>query len=698
MHKTDKIEHMPRRAVYAAAAVVFGVCSCLQAASKTIQQATAYVVTGQWQEALQTLQSAEDRDAPSARQLRGLLLEYQALQRQRHEQRQAVVREKYQALEALDLTGADEKTLQEAMGLFKAAWDNATDAERNDLLETAAYQTLRSTIQERFEADVQAGRWDAAWSPWLNWLVEIEPQRFRNAAEDLRRRRAILNAIRVNPCDASAVPYAHVQRDTALRVFQLLQERYVEPVPFDRLGEAGLKRLSLLPDVLANPTVTTAVPFEANGFSVWTDHINALLEKPPASAAETTEMLDTLLAINQTTLKLPEGVIIAQFTEGALAALDPYTQVIWPEGVSQFEKNLTGQFGGVGIRIRKDGDELVIVSVIPDTPAAETTLAADDIILAVDGKSTRSLPTDCGVQLISGPVGTSVSLTVRHPDSDKTEVVTVTRQKIVLPTVEGIQRADNGKTHGRWDYFLDAKDCIGYLRLNGFTEKTTEQALRVLTALEQRQILGLIVDMRGNGGGLLNEATAFANLFIDDGPLLSTSGRGENNIVWQAHPNGPRRTYPIVILIDEGSASASEVVAGIVATRLPEQVTLIGQRTYGKGCVQEIVDLGPDGGRLKLTTAYYFLPNGQAVPNRHKLESQNRRDWGIAPAIELPLYPYEQSRIQDIQNERRRQLMAKEIPADADLKTESLTQQMLMTDAQLSAAVVLLKARIMAGC
>ena len=307
------------------------------------------------------------------------------------------------------------------------------------------------------------------------------------------------------------------------------------------------------------------------------------------------------------------------------------------------------------------------------------------------------MTTDCAVKRISGPVGTSVSLTVRPVGADKNEVVTVTRQKIVLPTVEGAQRAENNNTHGHWDYFLDAKDRIGYLQLNGFTEKTAQQARQVLENLEQQQLGGLIVDMRGNGGGLLNEATSFANLFIDDGALLSSRGRGDVESVWKAKPNAVRRDYPMVILIDEGSASASEIVAGAAAVRKPDQVTLIGQRTYGKGSVQEVTDLGPAGGRLKFTSAYYYLPDGRAVPNRFKLQADNRTDWGIAPTIELPLYAYEQARIRQIQLERRKQLMAKQSPLDAAAEDESLTQQMLMADAQLSAAVVVLKARIMAG-
>lgn len=698
MQKADKMDFNLRFAVFIAAAVFMGVCGGVRASTDAVRQATEYVLAGQWAQALEVLQSVEDRTDPQVRQLRGLLLEHMALQQQRQEQRRAIVHEKCEALEALDVDGAEEEVLRDAMALFKAAWDNATEVERADLLKRTTYLSLRNAVYEHFEADVQAGRWDASWSKWLSWLVVFEPQPYRDAVEDIKQRRAIVNAIRVNPCDESAVPYALVKRETAVRVFEILEGQYVEPMPFDDLVKAGLQRLKRLPDALSNPTVSLAVRSDPNSFSAWTDHLNRLEANPKAAAsADAAAVLDTLLAINETTLKLPEGVIIAQFTEAALGALDPYTEVVWPEGVDVFEKNLTGQFGGVGIRVRKDGEHLVIVSVIPDTPAAETTLAADDIILAVDGQSTRSMPTDCAVRLISGPVGTSVSLTVRPAGADSSQVVTVTRQKIVLPTVEGAQRADNGTMQGHWDYFLDAKDRIGYLHLHGFTEKTAEQAKCVLEQLEQQQLGGLIVDMRGNGGGLLNEATAFANLFIDDGVLLSSRGRGENNTVWHARPNGARRTYPIVILIDEGSASASEIVAGVAAVRLPDQATLIGRRSYGKGSVQEVVNLGPAGGRLKFTSAYYYLPDGRAVQNRYKLEAQNRTDWGIAPTIELPLFAYEQSRIREIQLERRRQLMSREPETQSDLQTESLTQQMLMTDAQLSAAVVLLKARIMAG-
>ena len=453
----------------------------------------------------------------------------------------------------------------------------------------------------------------------------------------------------------------------------------------------------MLPDVFGNSTLTFSAGADPNGFREWADHVEMLnAAEKPSCCAELKGLLESLLAINQKTLKLPEGVIAAQFTEAALSALDPYTEAVWPEGVGLFEKSMTGQFGGVGIRIKKDGEEIVVVSVIPDTPAARTTLSADDIIVAVDGQTTKEMTTDCAVSRISGPVGTAVSLTIRRAGAEKDELVTVTRQKIVLPTVEGSQRADNGNNQGHWDYFLDAKDRIGYLQLNGFTDKTAEQARQVLEQLEKQQVAGLIVDVRGNGGGLLSEATAFANLFVGEGVLLSSRGRADKNTTWEARPNGIKREYPIVILIDEGSASASEIVAGVVAARKSGQATLIGERTYGKGTVQEIVDLGADGGRLKFTSAYYYLPEDRPVKNRYKLEAQGRTDWGIAPTIEMPLYAYEQAEVRRIQLERRKQLMAKDTHKDAALQRESLAQQMLMADAQLSAAVVVVKAQILA--
>jgi carboxyl-terminal processing protease len=684
----------------AAVAVLVCVCLCgsVWGTPETVKKAAELVSAGQWDAALAVLQSDAEAVDPKGETLKGLLLEYQALQQRRQEQRKTVFEEKRKALAEAAVTPGDDESLLKAMELFKGAWDNATEAERESLLADPIYKGLHEAAHARFIETHQAGRWDAAWSKWLKWLVVFEPTTYRQASEDLQERRAMAAVLQKNPCDESDLPYARVKRETASRVFEILDAQYAEPVPYAVVAAKGLARMKLLPEVFGNSTLTFAAAADPNGFGAWAEHIDKLVaDEKPSQCAAMTGLLESLLAINQTTLKLPEGVIAAQFTEAALTALDPYTEAVWPEGVGQFEKTMTGQFGGVGIRIKKDGEEIVVVSVIPDTPAAKTTLAADDIIVAVDGQATHEMTTDCAVSRISGPVGTAVSLTIRRAGAEKDELVTVTRQKIVLPTVEGSQRADNGNNQGHWDYFLDAKDRIGYLHLNGFTDKTAEQARQVLEHLEKQQVAGLIVDVRGNGGGLLSEATAFANLFVGDGVLLSSRGRGDKTTTWEARPNGIKRAYPIVLLIDEGSASASEIVAGVVAARKPGQATLIGARTYGKGTVQEVLDLGAEGGRLKLTTANYYLPEDRPVKNRYKLEAEGRTDWGIAPTIETPLYAYEQAEVRRIQLERRKQLMAKDTQKDAAVQSESLAQQMLMADAQLSAAVVVLKARILAA-
>ena len=667
------------------------------ASSEAMKSAAGKLMAGRWDEAAAILDTVTDSADERLETLKGLISECRSLHQRRQEQRKAVFEEKCKALEAVDTATLDTAGLIKAMELFSAAWDNAVQEERDSLLAKPVYPALRQAAEQHYLADLQAGQWDAAWSKWLRWLIVFEPQQRREASEDLQERRAMANALRKNPCDETFVPYTQVKRQTAMGVFETLDTHYAEPVPFDRIAACGLRRLKMLPEVFSNPTITLAVAADPNGIKEWAGHLEPLLAaEKPTGRDGLMALLDTLLAINQKTLKLPEGVIVAQFTEAALAGLDPYTEAVWPEDVGAFEKTMTGQFGGVGIRIKKDGEDMVITSVIPETPAALTTLAADDIILAVDGQPTAEMTTDCVVSRISGPTGTAVSLTVRHAGAEKSEVVSVTRQKIVLPMVEGSQRADNGNNQGHWDYFLDAQDRIGYLHLNGFTEKTAEQARVVLEQLEQKQVAGLIIDVRGNGGGLLSEATAFANLFISEGVLLSSHGREDKTTTWQAKPHGSKRNYPIVILIDEDSASASEIVAGVMVQRTTGQTILLGRRTYGKGTVQDVVDLGDGGGRLKFTSAYYHLPDGQPVQNRFKLEPEGRTDWGIAPTIEVPLYEYEQTEVSRIQLERRKQLMAKAEQKDAQAKSESLAQQMLMADAQLSAAMVVLKARILA--
>ena len=250
-----------------------------------------------------------------------------------------------------------------------------------------------------------------------------------------------------------------------------------------------------------------------------------------------------------------------------------------------------------------------------------------------------------------------------------------------------------GQQEERWDYFLVEADKVGYLRLSTFTEGSINQVKTALQKLEAASVAGLILDLRGNGGGLLTAATAISDLFIDEGVLLTSKGRAEKTAQWLATKGDCRRSYPLVILINGGSASASEIVAGVLGHQGYHRAVLVGDRTFGKGSVQEVMSLGVGKGKLKFTAGHYYLPNGQPVGNRDSLKRQGRDDWGIAADVSVPLYAFEGRQIREAYRRRGDDSDA----ADGDTEAKSANELLLAADPQLATALLVLKARMAVG-
>ncbi|MBN2731564.1 MAG: hypothetical protein JXR26_03950, partial [Balneolaceae bacterium] len=221
---------------------------------------------------------------------------------------------------------------------------------------------------------------------------------------------------------------------------------------------------------------------------------------------------------------------------------------------------------------------------------------------------------------------------------------------------------------------------------------TVVQVKSTLEKLEAAGLAGLILDLRGNGGGLLTAATELTDMFIDEGVLLKSKGRGDKTSQWVARPDEVERAYPVVILMNGGSASASEIVAGVLGHEGYKRALLVGDRSYGKGSVQEVIDLGGDAGKMKFTSAYYYLPNGETVPNRDLLAREGRDDWGIVPDVSVPLYAYESKQIREV-NEARRTSGTDQKDGDKP----SVTEQMIEADPQLATGLLVLKARMVLG-
>ena len=228
------------------------------------------------------------------------------------------------------------------------------------------------------------------------------------------------------------------------------------------------------------------------------------------------------------------------------------------------------------------------------------------------------------VKLIQGPLGTSVALSILHEGQQKPASVEVVRRMIEVDTVHG----DRRNADGSWDFLLPGHDRIGYVRITGFGEKTAADLRQAMDWLTARQMRALILDLRDNPGGLLTSAVDVCRMFIDKGVIVTTRGReGQIRDGFGAAEKGPFTGFPMAVLVNQDSASASEIVAACLQDH--KRATIVGQRTYGKGTVQEVSDLGDERGELKLTVAGYWRPSNKNIQRRHGAGESDV--WGVQP-------------------------------------------------------------------
>lgn len=315
--------------------------------------------------------------------------------------------------------------------------------------------------------------------------------------------------------------------------------------------------------------------------------------------------------------------LIEAAVKGVMSRLDPYSVYIGPEELSQFRSTVESEFGGIGIHISTEDGDLRVLSPIYGTPAYRAGVQAGDRILEIDGKSTEGLLPDDAIARMKGKEGTRVTLTLVHPATTKREKVTLLRERIHVETVLG----DRRKTDDTWDFMFDRPSGIGYLRVTAFSRDTASELRKALQDLQVQKCRGLIVDLRFNPGGLLSSAIEVSNLFISKGRIVSTKGRNTPERVWDAHQEGAFEGFPVVILVNRYSASASEIVSACLQDH--KRAVIMGERTWGKGSVQNIIELENGRSALKLTTAAYCRPSGR---NIHRFPDSKEADvWGVLP-------------------------------------------------------------------
>jgi carboxyl-terminal processing protease len=283
--------------------------------------------------------------------------------------------------------------------------------------------------------------------------------------------------------------------------------------------------------------------------------------------------------------------------KGILRELDPHTNFLPPEMFKDFESETSGEFGGLGVEITVKKDVLTVISPIEDAPADKAGIKAGDKIISIDGETTKGLSLAEAAQKMKGKKGAPVILGVFRDGLERPMDIKVVRGTVKVKSVK----------------YMDLDDGYAYIRITGFIENTTKDVRREINQHvgKYKSMRGLILDLRKNPGGLLDQAVQISDLFLEKGKIVSTAGRnGKEAEVINAQPDGTLPTFPLVVLIDEFSASASEIVAGALQDN--KRALVVGQRSFGKGSVQSVVKLG-DGSGLKLTVARYFTPSGRSI-------------------------------------------------------------------------------------
>ncbi len=655
--------------------------------------------------------------SPEMNRLAEIIAEYEKIDEQQQSSRQAAFEEQLDKLEEFRLASKtnesndvnDVNNIPKILAVVANACEFADEQQKDELLSDAFVQRTFEKAKAKAAEFESEGKWIDAYIVCYSWLAAIEKdnQAYLDYADELYEKADIAASFADSPCETRQERYTGVKEQMFVRAIDTLNFNYVGPIDYAEMATEAIRRCRHLGEVMSasfdeiSKTEVIESPEEGSlsrpdneEVAAWSASLEVISVEVEQSVTGITkdkfiDVFERVLALNDTTVQMPRRVLIAQFAEAALSALDPYTVMVWPKQVTDFEKSLTNKFTGIGILITKKGGLLTAESLMPDTPAYNSGLDAGDVIEKVDGIDTKDMTITCAVKRITGPAGTKVTLTVRGPGEDHTRDITITRAEITVPTVSGWQRTEQGK----WTYMIDEANKIGYVRITTFAQRTAFDLEKTLAGLEAEGLRGLILDLRFNSGGLLNSAIEVTDKFIEEGLIVSTRPRFGVSTYALARKARTHSGYPLVILINSGSASASEIVAGALADKKHERAILVGERTHGKGSVQTTTHYPGEGSQLKYTMAYWYLPSGVRVPNHDEVKKAGLKNWGIAPDIEVKLTSNDLKKLLDVQ--RNNQVLVK---ADHDnsarpVKRHTLKES-LEADPQMMVALLVLKSKL----
>jgi carboxyl-terminal processing protease len=476
-----------------------------------------------------------------------------------------------------------------------------------------------------------------------------------------------------------------VDADIVHNVIAQLDEQYVTDVDYRKLTRGALTSIKVLAET---PDAANSFPGLSN--PVWKKRFLDAIDREMDNVEKNDRVdsvylsivLNTILRESEKSVNIPVGVLAMEFTDGFLEELDRFSAMIWPAEVDDFNKQTMGQFYGVGIQISKESNEpLKVISPLANSPAFREGIKTGDQILTVDGKQTAPLPVDKLVRMIQGPKGTKVVLGVLSRGQTQPREVKLVRDEIRIHTVKG-WRLEPGGDGDNWQYYVDPAGKIAYIRITQFTSETAGALEKALNQIRKDGCHSLILDLRFDPGGLLDSARQVVDDFISGvRRILVTKGRQKVQKEYLSTEGGPFVKFArgdVMVLVNELSASASEIVSG--ALQDCQRATIVGQRSYGKGSVQNVLQIPKHPAYLKLTTAYYYLPSGRLLHRR-----EGEKVWGVDPQVEVRMTPRQTRHWLTMQ--RKTDLLQDIDPAEL---TANLAEE-YQSDLQLDTAVLLLK-------
>ncbi|MBN1554513.1 MAG: S41 family peptidase [Phycisphaerae bacterium] len=471
---------------------------------------------------------------------------------------------------------------------------------------------------------------------------------------------------------------AGVDADMVRKAISKLGRSYVQSVDYRKLTRGALQSIKVLAQT---PQVRETFPglkdeTKRDAFVASLNREISDIEKPDhVRPLDLMRALNNVLDRSDETVDLPVDVLSVEFADGFLNELDKFSSMIWPSDIINFNKSTMGHFTGIGVQITKErGEPLKVVTPLLDTPALKAGIKAGDLIMAVDGADTKTHSIDKLIKMIMGPPNTTVTLTIKRRGVPKEFDVPVIRQAVSIRTIKGWRRRDDGQ----WDYRLLDKPNVAYVRITQFTGTTHDKIREALQQIRDAGVRSLILDLRANPGGLLPSATKVADEFLAEGDIVSTRGRQVPRTYQRAHDSGLYLDGDLVVLVDQNSASAAEILSG--ALKDLKRAVIVGQRSYGKGSVQNVIPVRDDEAYLKLTTAYYYLPSNRLLHRKN-----GAKDWGVNPDVDVYITPRQTRRWLQI---RRKTDLLQEF--DAQLLQADLERQ-YQADMQLDTALLVLE-------